>query len=187
MTKPKRRTREQADPETGCQYYVVHTESRGEFLAAGHLRRLGFDVLNLWYQRAKKNPRRGKVSVLRLPYFPRYIFCGADPGQSFYDVKSCRGVSTLVYGTEGPYLVSPCVIDHLRGLCAPDGLVGGIVEATEQRRRYPAGQRLRIMEGPLTGYDATVLVDNGRSVWLDSGEFLGRIEVAADALVAVTV
>lgn len=166
-------------------WHVIYTEPRAEFSVAAALKRLGFESLALYYIKPMMNRYTRRVSTRYCPYFPRYIFVGAAPDQSWHGVKTTQGVSTPLYGADGPYRLPDDAMGDLLTRCDGDGCVG-IREASTERVRYRSGTELMLTEGPFRGWHAKVLTDRGNSVdiCVDSARGGVKISVAADALVA---
>ena len=121
------------------RWYVVRTEPGGEYLAAGELRRDGFDVL---FPRAKTpHPRMGHGDV---PLFPGYLFLGWD--------ASSEGMPSLTRAAHVLGWVSfGGVVPPL-----PDEFVeelGRRLEAINQDgglwRRFRRGEKVHVVSGSL--------------------------------------
>ena len=85
-------------------WLVAFTKPRSEVLAQEHLERQGFEVLCPLMRVQKK--RRLKWTWIEEPLFPRYVFVGAKPEQSWAPVRSTVGVASLV--SSGPL---PSILD----------------------------------------------------------------------------
>lgn len=79
-------------PDT--QWLLAFTKPRGEKLAIENLERQGFQVFCPWFSAQKR--RRGKWVWIEEALFPRYVFVGATPEQSWSPIRSTVGVSALV-------------------------------------------------------------------------------------------
>lgn len=161
---------------TDPSWYAVHTIARGEYMAHRSLRAAGFDTLYLHYQGTAKHARR-VIGVLK-PLFPRYLFVGVRPGQSFYTINNTPGVASVVHGNGGPLSISAQVIQDLAARADSDGRVGAPEKA--KRRLYKPGERVRVTEGPLAGYDATVCVDDAERITILIDMFRRQGEVQMD-------
>lgn len=176
-------------PEVGPaerRWYVVHSAPRAEWMVHRGLRRLGYDTLYLHYPGTVKHANR-VIGVIK-PLFPRYLFVGLREGQGLYDVNELSGVSTVLYGADGPYEVEQAVIEELRARGDDDGQVAGYERS--RKRRLPElleGQCVRIVDGPFRGYNAVVVLDSGTMIRLNVEVFRRLIEadVPPEAVKAV--
>jgi transcriptional antiterminator RfaH len=131
------------------------TKPRSEALAEEHLRRQGYETLLPRVRRVLRGAAGLKVRIESL--FPNYLFLCADPERSsLAPVRSTRGAIGLVrFGME-PVRVPDEVIARIRGrIDAEDGLVR--LESPE----LAPGQRVRVTEGPLLGWDGVFLAGEG--------------------------
>lgn len=147
-------------------WYVVHTGSRQEELANNSLMMAGFETLLLRQWRVVVKSRK-KLNVLR-PWFPRYLFVGVAPGQSLFDVNEADGVSVVLHGSNGPYALTKAVMDDLRRMADPGGVIHSWADKERRtmntKRRFSPGEKIRICGGPFTGMLAVVELDNGKIV-----------------------
>lgn len=144
-------------------WLVVFTKPRAEALAQEHLERQGFEVL-CPLMRVQKQ-RRVKWTWVEEPLFPRYLFVGAKPEQSWAPVRSTVGVASLVkFG--GTYATVPqTLIDVLRS---------NAEEPQEHRPLFKQGQKLRIVTGPYASLDAVFEMQDGSDRALVLLDLLGR-------------
>ena len=133
------------DPTSTSLWYVVHTKSQKELLAAGMLEeRLDLNV----YLPEVLQRYRG-VTQLR-PFFPRYLFVEADlDSVELTAINSTPGVLQLVAFEEKPLPLTPGIVENIRAeverINAEGGLLPGI---------YREGDVVRLREGPLQGLHA---------------------------------
>lgn len=121
------------------RWYVVRTEPRGEYLAAGELCRDGFEVL---FPRAKTpHPRSGHGDV---PLFPGYLFLGCDANSEGMP-SLARAVHVLGWVSFGGVVPS-----------LPDEFVeelGRRLEAINREgglwRRFRRGEKVCVVSGSL--------------------------------------
>ena len=149
-------------------WYAVHTNARKEALVDRLLKRQGFDTLFLHSTKVTKHAKQSR-RIIR-PYFNRYVFAGACPGQPLYDINRTIGVSTIVYRGDKPLEVPAPVIEELRARGDAKGRVKYVPrEHAEYRRRWIEGEQVCITDGPLAGLLAVVVLDKGHEVqvWLD--------------------
>ncbi|MBM4192629.1 MAG: transcription/translation regulatory transformer protein RfaH [Gammaproteobacteria bacterium] len=144
-------------------WLVVLTKPRTEALAEGHLERQGFEVL-CPLMRVQKQ-RRFKWTWVEEPLFPRYLFVGAKPEQSWAPLRSTVGVvSPVKFG--GIYATVPqTLIDLLRSRAE---------ERQEHRPLFMQGQKLRIVTGPYASLDAVFEMQDGSDRALVLLDLLGR-------------
>lgn len=142
-------------------WYAVHTKPRSEAIAREHLERQGFDCL---YPRLKRNVRSALGMTLRFEsLFPRYVFLRSDAAvNSLASVRSTRGCVGLVrFGAEPATVPSSVIQQILARLSREDGSTR--LDAPD----LIAGQRVRITDGPLAGFEAVFkCVEGGERVRL---------------------
>lgn len=98
-------------PET-VRWLLAFTKPRGEKLAEENLLRQGFECFAPILSIQKR--RRGRWLWVEEPLFPRYVFVGAHPEQSWAPIRSTLGVSALVrFGGEVAN-VPEKLVDQLR-------------------------------------------------------------------------
>lgn len=151
----------------GPAWYVLHSKPRKENQLNTFLQSNGIETFYPTLSVKLVNPRASKVR----PYFPRYMFIHADldvVGISL--LKWSPGLDRLVEFGGQPATVQAPVIAKLKHTLATIEAAGGIRSLDLQ-----PGDRVRIMEGPLAGYEAifdTYLSGNERVKVLL--EMLGR-------------
>lgn len=162
-------------------WHVVHTLSRSEWRAHQGLRRQGFDTLYLHYLGTVDHARR-KIGVLK-PLFPRYLFVGVTSDQGLYDVNTTPGVATVLFGVDGPAPVPAEQIEILRQRADQDGRVD-MPKAKPAAPIFELGHEVRVIAGPLRGFDAIIELDNGGEVRVRLAAFGGAITavIPAEAL-----
>ena len=155
-------------------YLVIHTNAKAEPVVNHRLKADGFEVFWPHYPEwVRKHRGKGKMLKLR-SYYPRYLFVEEDP--RVYDINNTVGVSTILYGDDGPYRLPDSALSDLMSICDQDGLLYEEYHPTpEQRRRLEAGEEVVIKEGPLAGFEAMVKVDKGRTVVLEVKAFRGLV------------
>jgi transcriptional antiterminator RfaH len=147
-----------------ARWFAVHTNARAEWMAHCRLREQGYDSLYLHFLGIVRHARR-QIAVLK-PYFPRYLFVGIGPGQSFGPVNRTIGVASIVQSGDEPLEIPEPVIADLRSRGNAAGLIGP--EEVGKRALLKCGSQVRIVQGPLEGFLATVALDDGAQikVWL---------------------
>jgi transcriptional antiterminator RfaH len=136
-------------------WFAVVTKPRSEAIAEEHLQRQGYECLFPRVRRVLRGAAGMKSRVESL--FPNYLFLRADPDAvSLAPVRSTRGAVGLVrFGAE-PVAIPDAVIARIRErIDAEDGLVRLAMPELEP------GQRVRVTEGPLLGWDAVFLAKEG--------------------------
>ena len=103
-------------------WYAVHTHARKEVIASQHLLRQGFDVY--FPQHLKKHRHARRISWVRSPFFPRYLFAGFDlKHRRWGAICSTIGVSSLIKLGGFPIKVPPKIIEGLKAREDETGLI----------------------------------------------------------------
>jgi len=148
-------------------WYLVYTKPRQEVLAQANLVRQGYGVyLPKMRQMLRK---RGYQEAAVEPLFPRYLFIHLDTQtDSWGPIRSTFGVASLVrFGSE-PAQVPDELIAHLK---AQEG-IDGLREWAEPKIKV--GDRVRVAEGPLKGYEGVLIAKNGQERVMLLLEMLGK-------------
>jgi transcription antitermination factor NusG len=147
-----------------ARWFAVHTNARAEWMAHRRLEEHGYETLYLHFLGIVRHARR-QIAVLK-PYFPRYLFVAIKPGQSFGPVNRTIGVASIVHRGDEPLWIPDPVIAELRSRGNAAGLIGP--EEVRKRALLKRGSEVRILQGPLEGFLATVALDDGAQikVWL---------------------
>jgi len=133
--------RSRLNPASSRRWYVAQSHVHAESKAAMHLGRQGFEVYLPRYRKQRRHARR--TDVVATPLFPRYLFVSIDLGaQRWHSIQSTIGITRLVGNGDEPGMVSPAIIEGLRGREDADGFV-----LLEQRPRFSPGDRVRISDG----------------------------------------
>jgi transcriptional antiterminator RfaH len=123
-----------------AHWYVVHTQPNGEARADEQLRRQGYATFLPFFLKRRRHAR--KTDTVRRPLFPRYMFVSIDTdSQGWHAIRSTRGVSALVGGSEGPVPVREEIIEALRAQIGTDGFFG------TQPPPFMPGQAIRVIDG----------------------------------------
>ena len=140
-------------------WYLVYCKPRQERLARSNLERQDFEVY-LPLVRARARRRRGKVHARASrtePMFPRYLFVHlSDQTDDWSPIRSTIGVSSLVRFGDYPARVPDDLIATLR---AREDATG--VHELPLRPLH-AGDRVRILEGVMAGYEAIFHAHTGK-------------------------
>lgn len=131
-------------------WYVVHTKVRQEQTACENLARQGYAV---YLPRIKILKRlRGRQQAQLEPLFPRYVF--VQPGSlahSIAPVRSTLGVTALVRFGHEPAVMRPATLQGIREFEARQN------EARDEDiSPFQRGERVRVVEGPLTGLEGLI-------------------------------
>jgi len=132
---------------TDKAWYLVYTKPQKERIARENLERQGYEI---YLPFLRKNIRRGRQFYARVePLFPRYLFiCLSDRTDDWGPIRSTTGVTHLVrFGS--------------RAVSVPDDLIQVLREHEDESGVYDlpgrepaAGDRVRFIDGPLSGYEA---------------------------------
>lgn len=162
-------------------WHVAHTQARAEGLAVTSLQQRGYEVLFLRY-RAKIRHARRETTELR-PYFPRYLFFAASGG--LWSAAKAPGVGEVLAQAGQVLTVPEPVIDELRARGDNHGIVTAPARDGHERRRFVAGDVVRIHGGPFQGFLAQVELDTGKQIrlWLEQlGRRTVRLTVPPEAV-----
>jgi len=133
----------EGEPET---WLVVRTKSRQERIAVSHLGQRQVEPYcpmfrePLWHRRAPKGP---------VPLFAGYIFVRCRPESDLNAVRFCPGVLVPLMFDGELATVHPALIENLR---TREG-DRGFIEPEDYTSQIPAGQKVKIMGGPMRGLE----------------------------------
>ena len=136
-------------------WFAVITKPRAEATAQEHLARQGYQCLLPQVKRVLRSAAGLKTRIESL--FPNYLFLRADPDfVSLAPVRSTRGAIGLVRFGGEPVCVPDDVIDRIRSrIDLGDGLIKLVTPELEP------GQGVRVMDGPLVGWEGVFLSPEG--------------------------
>jgi transcriptional antiterminator RfaH len=140
----------------GSRWYLIHTRPNCEGKAEFNLGAQGFATFFPQIERTIRHARR--LTTVRRPLFPRYLFCQLDiERHCWLAVSSTIGVARLFMQDGRPIAVPIGIVEHL--LAHSDcGVTRLDIELVE-------GQRVRILSGPFADFTATLArLDEGRRV-----------------------
>lgn len=160
------------------RWYLVYTKTKKEDLAKVNLERQGYPV----YLPLMRTPRRrsGRRIIRVEPMFPRYLFIHLDAEtDNWAPIRSTLGVVSLVRFGMFPSPVPDQLVEALRGREDEAGVQDIPVHTFEE------GQRVRIEEGPFTGYEGILLARTGQErvlILLDIVDKAARAQVNIEHL-----
>jgi transcriptional antiterminator RfaH len=157
-------------------WYLVYSKPRQERVALSNLARQGYEVyLPLIPVRRR---RHGRVMAVAEPMFPRYLFMHlSDRSDDWGPIRSTIGVSHLVRFGNRPARVPDDLVSLLRE--REDG--AGLQALPSPSFR--AGERVRIVEGVMAGYEAIFHAHSGEDrvlVLLEIADHAAKIQVDAE-------
>ena len=155
-------------------WIVAHTAPRAEAAVVQGLTAMRYQTFWPHYRKQVCHAKqRAKETLVSL--FPRYVFVRVV--EAIYDVTTHAGVYSVLSMDGRPAEIPPGEIEYWQQSCVDEtGCLGWVNGKDPERVRYAVGQPVRVIEGPLTGYDANVHVDNGASIRLNVALFQGRVE-----------
>ena len=136
-------------------WYLVYCKPRQEISAKFNLERQGYQVF-LPMIRVQNRVQGKRVSSI-VAMFPRYLFIRLAQGfDNLAPIRSTIGVSHLVkFGLE-TVKVPDELIELLKSRENKDGM------CEIQKTKFKAGDRFRISEGVMEGYEGVVLARSGK-------------------------
>ena len=150
-------------------WYVLHVKPRTEKKTAAYLVRYGYFCHLPLYTRTYRKQRR-KVRV-EMPLFPGYVFTRLLPEERIRMLQTNLIVRTILIERPRETVHQ---LRQIRRAARSDS------ELRRLSSTFRAGDRVRVMSGPLTGTDGYVKYDGTRAMLCLNVEILG-------AAVAVTV
>jgi transcriptional antiterminator NusG len=131
------------------RWYALSTKSRQEGVASATLNSLGIPVF--LPSRAEVHQWSDRKRSVNVPLFPGYLFIRTDPwSKTKFSVLNAPGVVSFVGNHNGPLPIPDGEIENIRIMfqrgapCTPHTYL-------------KEGDRVRIVRGPLTGIEGTLL------------------------------
>ena len=156
-------------------WYLVYAKPQQERIALENLERQGYECY-LPLVRVRRR-RQGRFVKIVEPMFPRYLFMYlSDETDNWGPIRSTIGVSNLVRFGVLPAQVPGNLIQALRSREDADGL-----QRLEPRTPQP-GERVRIVEGVMAGYEAIFEAGSGKervSLLLEIANTTARVQVSS--------
>jgi transcriptional antiterminator RfaH len=153
--------------EAKC-WYLVYAKPRQESVARENLERQGYEI---YLPLIRKYSRRGGRRVASIgPMFPRYLFIRLDEKtDNWGPIRSTLGVVSLVRFGQLPARV-------------PEGLVAALRTHEDAQGVQPpppvdelrAGNRVRVLEGGLAGYEGVFVARTGKERVVVLLEIMGK-------------
>ena len=137
-------------------WYLVHSKPRRERAALANLERQGYRA----YLPLMRSRRRiaGRYQSRVEAMFPRYLFLDLDDTvDDWGPIRSTVGVSQLVRFGPRAARVPDALVQALKAREDEDGV------QVLPRRGLKAGERVRIVEGPMAGYEAVYQARSGQA------------------------
>ena len=132
-------------------WYLIHTKPKQESCALLNLQQQGYECyLPLL---SSEKIRRGALTLVEEPLFPRYLFIRLDSGQSaksWSPIRSTRGVSRLVSFGQQPAQVDDALIQALQRHDEP-----------EPEPLFKPGETVRLTNTPYAGLEAIYQMADG--------------------------
>ena len=138
----------------GKAWYVISTKPRSEFAARDNLERQGYTTyLPIVSQPRRRNNRRIYTTD---PLFPRYLFIHLNKStDNWSPIRSTLGVSKLVSFGFVPARMPDELIAMLQERENSNGL-------HEINTEFKTGEKIRIEDGPMTGYEGVFLAQTSK-------------------------
>lgn len=159
-------------------WYLVYTKARQEDVALTNLARQGYSTYLPRCRHMRK--RKGRSMPMIEPLFPRYLFIHLDiHTDNWGPIRSTLGVASLVRFGQKPAPVPDALIAFLRSREGGDGLHNWA------EPEYRTGDRVRVADGPLEGYEGILLAKTSRERVVVLLDILGkqvRTQLAVDRL-----
>ena len=136
-------------------WFAVVTKPRSEAVAQEHLARQGYQCLLPQVKRVLRGAAGLRTRVESL--FPNYLFLRADPDAvSLAPVRSTRGTIGLVRFGGKPARVPDAVMERIKSRIDDED---GLIQLTTPE--LVPGQGVRVMDGPLVGWEGVFLCGEG--------------------------
>jgi len=150
------------------QWYAIYSKPRQEVCARDNLERQDFEAYLPMIKRKKRN-REKWIDVVE-PLFPRYLFIHLALFQdSFYSIRSTRGVSKIVQFGNEPVKVPAGLVDKLKASQSP-----GQEFIDPARPLFSIGDELTVTDGPFKGVSGIVKETSGQERVIMLFNLLGR-------------
>ena len=134
-------------------WYLVQCKPNAAQIAVRNLENQSFGTF-LPLQESTK--RKGKIFQRQIcPLFAGYLFVHLNPDQApWRQVNSTRGVARLVCLGEEPSVVPECIVASLLARCDNQNVLRQTIKT--QDRQFRAGDQTQVIQGPFSGFVATI-------------------------------
>ncbi len=137
--------------KSNCLWYLLQTKFRQERRAAKELEQQNISVFLPFY-RSEKIVKGVRVKKEE-PLFSRYLFIELDiKNTNWTSIRSTRGVSNFVGFGNGPAVVDQGIIREIMQ-----------IDLSQKQSYFNAGEKIRVLGGPLEGLSAIYQDENGSS------------------------
>jgi transcriptional antiterminator RfaH len=137
-------------------WYLIHTKPRQERIALQNLEQQRYNCYLPVFSTEKI--RRGNVTVVEEPLFPRYLFIQLDTAldsQSWTPIRSTKGVSRLVSFGNHPAVVDDAIVAWLR---ETEKINRGLTQTI-----FNPGDRVQITGGAFAGIEGVYQMKDGEA------------------------
>lgn len=142
------------DARTG--WYLIFTKPHHENIASVNLERQGFHIYFPLIQQHKR--RHNLYQVVTEPLFPRYLFIHLNSEKEDWSkMRSTRGCVSLVRFGSIPARIPDTLVEQLKRDESTR-----LIQETKTTPDFKNGDRVRILEGVLSGYQGIVEVKNSQ-------------------------
>ena len=148
-------------------WHLIHTKPQQEQEAKRQLEQQGYTVYLPMLLKTKL--KEGKQSNVQLPLFPRYLFIHLTSGvDDWGPIRSTRGVSNLVrFGVKVARIPEELIIE-IQARAGKDGY------HHEDSPEFKRGDKISIIDGPFSGYEAIFQVHQGKDRALILLDIIGK-------------
>lgn len=145
----------------GCKpWFVVQSKPGQEIKAWVGVAEQGFETFFPSLTKEIRHARR--VEKVVRPLFPCYLFVTFDLADPWGPILHTRGVQTILgVATAGQPVRTPWgFVEMLSG----QARAGHFTQGAAPIERFAAGEKVKIMQGPFTGFEAIVDIDERQRV-----------------------
>jgi transcriptional antiterminator RfaH len=139
----------QASHDKAAAWYCLRSRRKMEHVAAAHVKILGNTSVFCPRIRFRRATKTGSAVKVTEALFPGYFFARFNLGEMLPQVRSAHGVSSIVRFGDWYPVIEDNVIEELRLQSGGHGIAEVLPELA-------AGDRVRLVVGPLAGLEATI-------------------------------
>jgi transcription antitermination factor NusG len=144
-------------------WWCLHTKPRQEKATGRELRKLGLTFYLPQVLKEDRTPQGRKIRSV-IPLFPGYLFLNGDHNDRLAALRGNRLVAVLEVSDQRSL---ECDLQQIHTM-----LSSGL--PVEPEATIPVGSRVKIISGPLTGIEGTVIRRGKRDQFVAIVRFLGR-------------